>query len=121
MAAEVVEKRPLAQVVAFQSARAYRHVFDEMLKWPLLPFADAIAKLQEDRQALKFITPDEALAAVRVLMTTAGPIRASAAGLILPHEHLFTDLRGPDADPGSFGGAGADPPRDGRTGLSELA
>jgi phosphotriesterase-related protein len=29
-------------------------------------------------------------------MTTAGPIRASAAGLILPHEHLFTDLRGPE-------------------------
>ena len=29
-------------------------------------------------------------------MTTAGPIRASAAGLVLPHEHLFTDLRGPD-------------------------
>ena len=37
-----------------------------------------------------------ASAAERVLMTTAGPIRASAAGLILPHEHLFTDLRGPD-------------------------
>lgn len=31
-----------------------------------------------------------------MLMTTAGPIKASAAGLILPHEHLFTDLRGPD-------------------------
>ena len=35
-------------------------------------------------------------AAERVLMTTAGPIKQSAAGLILPHEHLFTDLRGPD-------------------------
>ncbi|MGZ8939339.1 MAG: phosphotriesterase family protein, partial [Limisphaerales bacterium] len=35
-------------------------------------------------------------AAERVLMTTAGPISESAAGLILPHEHLFTDLRGPD-------------------------
>ena len=34
--------------------------------------------------------------AERVLMTTAGPITESAAGLILPHEHLFTDLRGPD-------------------------
>jgi phosphotriesterase-related protein len=32
----------------------------------------------------------------RVLMTTQGPIQESAAGLILPHEHLFTDLRGPD-------------------------
>jgi phosphotriesterase-related protein len=32
----------------------------------------------------------------RVLMTTAGPIKESAAGFILPHEHLFTDLRGPD-------------------------
>src|SRR5688572_8979570 len=36
-------------------------------------------------------------AAEKVLMTTAGPIKQSAAGLILPHEHLFTDLRGPDA------------------------
>jgi phosphotriesterase-related protein len=36
------------------------------------------------------------MAAERVLMTTAGPIKQSAAGLILPHEHLFTDLRGPD-------------------------
>lgn len=35
-------------------------------------------------------------AAERVLMTTAGPIGETAAGLILPHEHLFTDLRGPD-------------------------
>ena len=35
-----------------------------------------------------------ASAAERILMTTAGPIRASAAGFILPHEHLFTDLRG---------------------------
>lgn len=37
-----------------------------------------------------------AAAAERVLMTTAGPIKESAAGMILPHEHLFTDLRGPD-------------------------
>ncbi|HVK57753.1 MAG TPA: esterase [Candidatus Kapabacteria bacterium] len=36
------------------------------------------------------------LAAERVLQTTSGPIKQSAAGLILPHEHLFTDLRGPD-------------------------
>jgi phosphotriesterase-related protein len=35
-------------------------------------------------------------AAERILMTTAGPVRANAAGFILPHEHLFTDLRGPD-------------------------
>ena len=35
-------------------------------------------------------------AAERVLITTAGPISESAAGMILPHEHLFTDLRGPD-------------------------
>jgi phosphotriesterase-related protein len=30
------------------------------------------------------------------LVTTAGAISESAAGLILPHEHIFTDLRGPD-------------------------
>lgn len=30
------------------------------------------------------------------LITTEGPLNESAAGLILPHEHLFTDLRGPD-------------------------
>src|SRR5688572_18832572 len=30
------------------------------------------------------------------IMTTAGPLDADAAGLILPHEHIFTDLRGPD-------------------------
>jgi phosphotriesterase-related protein len=31
-----------------------------------------------------------------VMMTTRGPIDSEAAGLILPHEHIFTDLRGPD-------------------------
>jgi phosphotriesterase-related protein len=31
-----------------------------------------------------------------LLTTTAGPVDAAAAGLILPHEHIFTDLRGPD-------------------------
>jgi phosphotriesterase-related protein len=35
-------------------------------------------------------------AAERLLITTTGPIDADAAGLILPHEHIFTDLRGPD-------------------------
>lgn len=34
-----------------------------------------------------------------VLMTTAGPIDAKTADVILPHEHIFTDLRGP-ATPG---------------------
>lgn len=32
-----------------------------------------------------------------VLITTRGPIERAAAGLILPHEHIFTDLRGPEA------------------------
>jgi phosphotriesterase-related protein len=31
-----------------------------------------------------------------VVTTTAGDIDAVEAGLILPHEHIFTDLRGPD-------------------------
>jgi phosphotriesterase-related protein len=31
-----------------------------------------------------------------VIITTAGPITEAAAGFILPHEHIFTDLRGPD-------------------------
>jgi phosphotriesterase-related protein len=31
-----------------------------------------------------------------LITTTAGRIDASAAGLILAHEHIFTDLRGPD-------------------------
>lgn len=35
-------------------------------------------------------------AAERALFTTAGPLKKQDAGLILPHEHLFTDLRGPD-------------------------
>jgi phosphotriesterase-related protein len=30
-----------------------------------------------------------------VIITTHGPIESDAAGLILPHEHIFTDLRGP--------------------------
>jgi phosphotriesterase-related protein len=34
-----------------------------------------------------------------MLQTTLGPLRADALGIILPHEHLFTDLRGP-ATPG---------------------
>ncbi len=31
-----------------------------------------------------------------VIQTTAGPIIPGDAGLILPHEHIFTDLRGPE-------------------------
>ncbi len=31
----------------------------------------------------------------KCLMTVKGPVKAEAFGLILPHEHLFTDLRGP--------------------------
>ena len=31
-------------------------------------------------------------------MTTRGPVAASEAGLILPHEHIFTDLRGPTVE-----------------------
>ncbi|MBE3064703.1 MAG: esterase, partial [Spirochaetes bacterium] len=30
------------------------------------------------------------------LMTTLGPIQASAAAMVLPHEHVFVDLRSPD-------------------------
>lgn len=33
--------------------------------------------------------------AEETIITTRGPITASEAGLILPHEHIFTDLRGP--------------------------
>lgn len=31
-----------------------------------------------------------------IVQTVKGSIAASALGLTLPHEHLFTDLRGPD-------------------------
>jgi phosphotriesterase-related protein len=31
----------------------------------------------------------------KCLQTVTGPVDAAALGLILPHEHLFTDLRGP--------------------------
>jgi phosphotriesterase-related protein len=36
------------------------------------------------------------LATNATITTTGGEIDAAAAGLILPHEHIFTDLRGPD-------------------------
>ena len=44
---------------------------------PLLPFAPAIAKLQEDRQALRFITPDAALAAVQAIDADVKKARAA--------------------------------------------
>jgi phosphotriesterase-related protein len=47
-----------------------------------------------------------AASAQPLLTTTSGSVEAPAAGLILPHEHLFTDLRGPDK-PG-YGEADAD-------------
>ncbi len=40
------------------------------------------------------------------IQTTDGPVRAETLGVILPHEHVFTDLRGPDV-PG-YGQAEAD-------------
>ena len=33
----------------------------------------------------------------RLLQTTDGPVGLSRIGVVLPHEHIFTDLRGPDA------------------------
>ena len=33
---------------------------------------------------------------IRVLQAVSGPIPVTELGLVLPHEHLFTDLRGPD-------------------------
>jgi phosphotriesterase-related protein len=35
----------------------------------------------------------------KCLMTVKGPVKVEEFGLVLPHEHLFTDLRGP-SDPG---------------------
>ncbi len=32
-----------------------------------------------------------------VIQTTDGPVSAEQAGLVLPHEHIFTDPRGPEA------------------------
>jgi phosphotriesterase-related protein len=34
---------------------------------------------------------------IKNLQTVTGPVPVEALGLVLPHEHLFTDLRGPDA------------------------
>lgn len=42
---------------------------------------------------------------LRIIQTTKGALPLPKTGLILPHEHLFTDLRGPDAP----GYAEADP------------
>ena len=44
---------------------------------PLLPFADAIAKLQEDRQALKFIAAADAAAAVRAVGADVARVKAA--------------------------------------------
>ena len=35
--------------------------------------------------------------AAGTIQTTAGPLKTQSAGIILPHEHIFTDLRGPEA------------------------
>jgi len=42
----------------------------------------------------------------RWLQTTDGPVPLSRTGVVLPHEHIFTDLRGPDAT--GYGEADAD-------------
>lgn len=34
---------------------------------------------------------------MKFLQTVSGPVPVTELGLILPHEHLFTDLRGPDS------------------------
>ena len=44
---------------------------------PLVPFADAIARLQEDRQALTFIPADDAFAAVQALEKQIAQTRAA--------------------------------------------
>jgi len=52
---------------------------------PLVPFADAIATLQEGRQSLKFITPEEALKAVQAINAQIAAARAPGSSRTRPN------------------------------------
>jgi hypothetical protein len=47
MPAEKVEQMPVAQVVAIQTARSNRYVFEEMFKWTLLPYSQARPRMEQ--------------------------------------------------------------------------
>jgi len=61
----------------YQQALVGREERNERDIAPLVPFAQTITRLAEDRQKLEFITADAALAAVQALGTEVGQARAS--------------------------------------------
>lgn len=53
LAAEAVEKMPVAQVVSIQAARNYRYTYEEVFKWTLLPYPEGSAHLRKTLDRLK--------------------------------------------------------------------
>ncbi len=48
-----VEKMPVAQVLAIQTARRYRYTYHEMFKWSLLPYPEARTRMMETQERLR--------------------------------------------------------------------
>lgn len=53
MAEEVVERMPVGQVIAIQTARTYRHTYHEVFKWTLLPYEESHLHMQQALERLK--------------------------------------------------------------------
>ena len=50
---ELVEKMPVAQVIAIQAARNYRYTYEEVFKWTLLPYPEGSSHLRQSIAQLK--------------------------------------------------------------------
>lgn len=53
LAADEVNKMPVAQVLAIQASRSYRYTYHEIFKWALLPYPEARTRLAETQERLK--------------------------------------------------------------------
>lgn len=50
---DLVEKMPVAQVIAIQAARNYRYTYEEVFKWSLLPYPEAHPRMLKAMERLK--------------------------------------------------------------------
>lgn len=53
MERELIEKMPVAQVIAIQAARNYRYTYEEVFKWSLLPYPEAQPRMLLSMERLK--------------------------------------------------------------------
>ena len=84
--AQRVEKMPVGQVVAIQSARSYRYSYHELFKWSFLPYAEAkpfMMKMEEKLKADGYLgvpfSGREGIPLARLLLPAISAVQSAGA------------------------------------------